>query len=135
MSDYGIKWGSWAFAQSGAADIDATNIANAADLTSDAISNDDKLDTEVSVAIAYGATASQGVIVYVLRDADGTNYEAEADAPWGFSMPYTVSTTHRRVFTVPAQIGGFKLLLTNDSGAQVAATVRTRQAVGTVLTS
>lgn len=133
MSDYGISWASWAFAQSGAANIDGTAINNEAALTSDAISNHLKLDTEVSVAIAYGATANEGVVVYVLGDTDGTNYETVDDAPWGFDMPYAVSVTRRRRFTVPAQVGSFKLLLTNDSGAQAAATVRYRQAVGTAI--
>lgn len=108
--------------------IDADTIADAADLTSDAISNDTKLDTEVAVMIAYGATANQGVKVYVLREG-ASAYEAEADNPWGFEMPYSTSTTHRRTFTVPASIGRFQVLLTNDSGASVTADVDYRQAV------
>ena len=119
-SDWTLTWT--------ATSIDADVIANAGDLTSDAISNDSKLDTEVAVQIAYGATASQGVKVYVLREG-ASAYEAEADNPWGFAMPYTVSTTHRRTFTVPASVGRFKILLTNDSGASVTADVDYRQSV------
>lgn len=111
--------------------INASAVANAGTAITAAISNDLKLGTEVSVEIAYGATASQGVKVYILRDVDGTNYEAVADGAWGFEMPKTTSTTHRRSFTVSADISRFKIHLTNDSGASVTATVRYQQAVGT----
>jgi len=61
--------------------------------------------------------------------ADGTNFETESDAPWGFSMPYATSVTRRKVFTVPGSIGSFKILLTNDTGASVTADVDYRQAI------
>lgn len=110
------------------AETDGQAIATGADHTTGAISNDAKLDTEVAIQVAYGATASQGVKVYVLREG-ASDYEAEADNPWGFEMPYSTSTTHRRTFTVPASIGRFKVLLTNDSGASVTADVDYRQSV------
>lgn len=119
----------WAASWTADGTISGSNIADAGDATSDEISNDGDLATEVSIEIAYGATANEGVKVYVLRDVDGTNFEAEADSPWGFEMPYSTSTTHRKTFTVPGSISAFVILLTNDSGAQVTATVRTRNAV------
>lgn len=108
--------------------VDAQSIADAADHNGGAISNDTKLDTEVAIKVAYGATANEGVKVYILREGD-TDYEAEGDDPWGFEMPYSVSTTHRRTITVPAEIARFEVLLTNDSGASVTADVDYRQAV------
>lgn len=105
------------------------NITNTSTSTTAAISNDLKAATEVSVEIAYGVTASQGVKVQILRDVDGSNYEASADAPFEFEMPKTVSTTHRRTFTVPGSVSNFKVSLSNNSGATVTAVVRTRQAI------
>lgn len=100
--------------------VNAQAIADTADNTSAAVSLDGKLAAKVGVTVAYGATASEGVKVYVLGLVDGTNYETEADKPWGFKMPATVSTTHRRVFTIPASLyDSFKILITNDSGASV----------------
>ena len=86
--------------------------------------HDGNWGTELAVEIAYGATADQGVKVHVLRAVDDAAYESAADAPFSFEMPATISTTHRRTFFVDGlRIGQFKLHLTNDSGAQVTATV------------
>lgn len=114
-------------------DINSSAIADAGNDTTEELSNDQKVGTEVSVTIAYGATATEGIKVYVLRDVDGTNFEAVADNPWGFEMPYGASTTHRKTFTVPGDISDFKVHLTNDGGASVTATVRYRQAVITTV--
>ncbi len=111
--------------------INASAVANAGTATTAAVSNDLKLDTEVSIEAAYGGTATEGIKVYILRDVDGTNYEAVADGPYGFEMPRTASTTHRRTLTVPAAISNFKVHVTNNSGASVTVTVRTRQSIGT----
>lgn len=109
-------------------------MTNTSTATTAAISNDNKSETEVSVTIAYGGTADEGVKVYILRDVDGTNYEAVADGPWGFMLPYTISTTHRRSFTVAGdRVSSFKVHVTNDSGATVTATVRYRQATTDVV--
>ena len=70
------------------------------------------------------------VFVYGASEVvDGTNFEAHADNPFAFSMPYTISTTHRRTITVFGETSNFKVHLRNDSGASVTATVRYRQAV------
>lgn len=100
--------------------IDAASVSDGSDNISSAVSLDDKLAAKVGVTVAYGATANEGVKVYVLGLVDGTNYEAEGDDPWGFVMPYSASTTHRRVFTIPASVhDSFQILVTNDSGANV----------------
>lgn len=101
--------------------VNAQAVATGADHTSaTAISLNNKLAAKVGITVAYGGTATQGVKVYVLGLVDGTNYEAEADGPWGFEMPYTVSATHRRQFVVPASLhDSFKILVTNDSGGSV----------------
>jgi hypothetical protein len=100
--------------------------------TTAAISNDGKLDTEVSITAAYasGTVGANDCIVYLLRDVDGTDYEVIADNPWGFAMAKTVSTTHRRTFTVPASVGRFKIMVRNNTGVNADVTVRYRQAEG-----
>jgi len=100
--------------------VDGQAVANGGSHTSGAVSNDGKLATKVGVSVAYGGTASEGVEVRLLGLIDGTNYEAEGDAPWGFTMPFSTSTTHRRTFVVPAWVeDDFKILVTNDSGASI----------------
>lgn len=127
MATFNPNWdSSWTTTSINATTItDTTNVT-----TSSAISNDNKAVTEVSVSVAYGTTADQGVTVYVLRDTDGTNFESVAhDLPWGFSMPYYVSTTCRRCFSIPGNsISKFKVYLDNHSGADVTATVDYKQA-------
>lgn len=114
--------------------ISASAITDGSSSSTAAISNDLKSESEVSVTILYGSTATEGVMVYVLRDVDGTNYEATTDGPWGFMMPYTVSTTHRRAFTVSGdRISSYKIHLVNNTGASVTATVRYKQATTDVI--
>lgn len=124
MSQY-YDWGSWAAIDT------ALAISNGADDTSDAQDLDGKAAAEVSVKAVYAAgTVTQGLKVYILRDQDGTDYEAEADLPWGFEMPYSSGGTYRKTFSVsPADMGGFKILVTNDSGVQVTVTTKIRTAV------
>lgn len=119
-----MDWGSWSTTT-----INSSSVSNSSSSTTGAISNDEKTACEVSVTIDYGTTADAGVKVYVLRDADGTNYEAAGDDPWMFEMPFSISTTHRRTFSVsPSHVSSFKVSVQNDSGATVTATVRYKQA-------
>lgn len=106
-------------------------VSSGADDTSDALSLDAKAAAEVSVKAVYAAgSPTQGLKVYLLRDTDGTTYEGEADLPWGFEMPYSGGGTYRRSFSVdPSRLGGFKILVTNDSGVQVTVTTKVRYAV------
>lgn len=108
--------------------INASSVANAGSATTAAISNDNKLETEVGVSVAYGGTASEGIKVYILRDVDGSNYE-DANTAWGFEMPKAVSTTYRRTISV-GSASNFKVLVTNNTGASVTVTVTYRQAAG-----
>ena len=127
----GTYYEDWPLTWTTSSAISSSTITNGSTATSESISNDLKLTTEVSVEIAYGSPASAGVIVYVCGDIDGTNYEAIADGPWGFQMNATASTTVRRRFSVPSWISRFKIILSNPSGASVTATVRYQQSVGT----
>jgi hypothetical protein len=113
-----------------ATSIASSTITNTSSSTTASISNSGKVGTEVSVTIAYGGTATQGVIVNVLRMVDDTpTYEsATNDAPWGFTMPYAISTTYHRTFNVPGdRVSKFEVYISNNSGASVTATVDTKQ--------
>lgn len=110
--------------------ISSTSIADGTAATTAALSLDEKSACEVSVTVTYGATATEGVKVYVLRDTDGTNYETVDDKPWGFELAKSSGTTRRRTFTVAAdRVSVFKVSVVNDTGDDVTATVRTRNAV------
>lgn len=110
--------------------INGSTVTDGSSATTAAISNDGKSATEVSITVVYGGTANEGIVAYVLRDTNGTNYESVADLPWGIALPADISTTFRRTFTVTAdRVSNFKVHVTNDSGASVTATVKYRQAV------
>lgn len=68
------------------------------------------------------------MIAYVLKDVNGTDFEGEDDKPWGVRLEYSASNTRRKTFFVPGdEVSSFKIMLTNDSGASVTATVKTKQ--------
>lgn len=127
MGSYGESWGTLAWAVDPA--LSAQAIATGAQAAGTAVSNDGKLDTEVSIEVQYGATYAADVVLYLLRDVDGTNYEGQETAQ-GYAVPGAASTTRRRTVTVPASVGRFKPFVDNPSGASVTVTVRTRQSTG-----
>ncbi len=110
--------------------INNSTITDTSTATTAAIDNDLKAVTEISVEVTYGSTATEGVKVYILRDIDGTDFEAVADNPTGFQMAVTVGATRRKTFPIPGdRISKFKVHITNDSGDSVSNTsVRYRQA-------
>ncbi|MAT39199.1 MAG: hypothetical protein CL946_06315 [Ectothiorhodospiraceae bacterium] len=122
MSNATFSWSdSWT-----ATSIFEASIGNGSDATSAAISNDGKIATEISVEVAYGTTATEGVKVYVLRD--GVAYETENDKPFGMSLQYSTSTSYRKTFTVRGdEVSRFKILITNDSGDTVDASAYYKQ--------
>lgn len=79
----------------------------------------------ISVEIAYGATANQGIYVYLLPAVDDTNYATVNDAQWSVEMPSATSVTRYFTFAVAGeQVDKFKILLENNTGATVTATLR-----------
>lgn len=108
--------------------LSSVTIADAANDDTSYISHDGKWGTEVAVEVVYGNPATEGVKVYVAPNTGAAVAADLADSPWGFEMPYTASTTHHRHFFVDGTaIGSFRVLLTNDSGAAVTATLGTKQ--------
>lgn len=98
--------------------------------TASPISNDGKAVTEISISVTYDSGAVGGITVYVLRDVNGTDYEdPDNDLPWGFAMPYAVSTTCHRLFSIPGNmISKFHIYISNDSGDDATVTVSYKQA-------
>lgn len=107
--------------------VNAQAISDAGSNTSTAVSNDTKLGTEIGVTCAYGATATEGLKVYIAAEIDGTNYETVNDVPMFISLEYAVSATRYKRFWVPGSTGDFKIICTNDSGASVTVDVDYRQ--------
>lgn len=128
----GYQWSAWAFVDSGAADVDATAVNNGATLLADEISLDGKAACEIALASAEDNTgACSGTsYCYILGvGADGT-WQVAADFPLvGCAFTQTQNATNRRVFPVlPYQFGSFKLLFANNSGQQVALSLKIRTA-------
>lgn len=115
-----------------ATSIAASTVTNTSSATTAAIDNSSHAGTEVSVTVAYGGTATQGLVVNVLRMVDDTpTFEsATTDACFGFSIPYSTSTTFHRVFSVSSdRISKFKVFVSNNTGASVTVTVKYKQYV------
>lgn len=119
-------WGSFA------TDATINNVsvtASGGTQTSATYSNTGLAATEFGLIFTYGATTTTGLVVTVERTYDGTNFEAVADGPWQFTMPFAASTTYHRVWTVPATVAQFRVVLSNANGSNVtAATLRVRTA-------
>ena len=133
MADTGFNWdASWTV-------LDAAIVLTQGGTTTDtsaAVSLDVKAACEVSIDVDYSnhAKATAGLTVYVLRDVNGTDYEAIADGPWGFEMAFTQSGTNRKTFHVdPGIAGSFKIYLNwgNTTGSSVA-TVATSYRTATI---
>lgn len=131
MSTYGESWGAGTWTVDPL--LDAAVIGTGAGADGTAVSNDGKLDTEVSVEVAYGATYTGDVVLYFARETGGASnggYEDTTTAA-GYAIPGAASTVRSRTFTVPASIARFRPHVDNPSGADVTVTVRTRQSTGT----
>ena len=81
-----------------------------------------KGDGSAAIAISIDADysdhakATGGLYVYILKDINGTDYEAEGDGPWGFEMPFTQNGTNRRTITLSAKdFPKFKIYLDWDN--------------------
>lgn len=133
MADTGYNWDtSWTTLQNAVTLTQGGTTEN----TSSEVDLDGKAACEVSVDADYSnhAKATGGLFVYVLRDVNGTDYEAETDEPWGFEMVFTQNGTNRRTFSIdPGQVTKFKILLDWDnSTASSSVTVTTSYKTATI---
>lgn len=134
MADTGINWdAAWTAIDTALAhqegEASAESISAVIDL-------DGKAACTITIDVDYSnhAKATGGLFVYLLADINGTDYEVEADGPWGFEMPFTQNDTHRRKFFVdPKTYNKFKLMLDWDnSTTDSIATVTTKVKYGTI---
>lgn len=132
MADTGYNWPlSWT------AEYDGTLTQGGTDTdTSAAIDLDIKAAIEISIDADYSdhAKATGGLFVYILRDINGTDYETEADNPWGFEMAFVQNGTRRRTFVLSgADFSRFKIFLDWDNSTSSAAvTVATKYQKSTI---
>jgi hypothetical protein len=128
MADTGINWGDWAAMQKGGGNWTSDAIADNGTETGDATSLDGKAACIVSIAAVEDNTgAIDGVVtVYVLGDADGTNYEeTTTGSPWSFKFTPVQNDTVYKSFPIdPRHYDDFKIALKNEGGQEIAFTVK-----------
>ena len=124
MTTITTNWGS-----SNNTSINSSVISSSSQATTAAISNSNQSGTEIAVTVTYNASATAGLNVYILRDVGGGNFETyNNDAPFAFQMPFTAGGTNYRAFTAMAdRVSNFKVLLDNETGYSVTATVTYKQ--------
>jgi len=124
MADTGYNWDTnWTA-------IDAAIVLTQGGTTTDdsaALDLDGKAACLISIDTDYSdhAKATGGLFVYIIRETGDGSYEAEADIPWGFEMPFTQNGTNRVVFALSAaDFQKFKIHLDwdNSTGSSVATT-------------
>jgi len=124
MADTGYNWDdTWTA-------IDAAIVLTQGGTTTDnsaTIDLDGKAACLISIDTDYSdhAKATGGLYVYIVRETGDGSFEAEADGPWGFEMPFTQNGTNRVVFALSANdFQKFQVHLDwdNSTGSSVATT-------------
>lgn len=134
MANSGYDWNTWAFAKDGAGgDWDADALADNATLISNtSIDLDVKAACEVGIALAEDDTgAIDGVVtVYVLGSGGGiADEEPTIGSPWAFQItPVRNDIVYKRFSVSPADYGDFKIAVLNESGQELAVSVKYRMA-------
>ncbi len=134
MAETGYNWGAWAFVKDGAGgDWDADLLADDATLTSNtAIDLDTIAACEVGIALYENDTgAINGVVtVFILGSGGGiADEETTIGSPWAFTItPVQNDTVYKRFSVSPADYGDFKIAVLNESGQEVAVSVKVRTA-------
>ena len=134
MAETGHNWGAWAFAKDdGGTDWDADALANSGtEVSNTAISLDTKSACEVGIALYEDNTgAISGVVtVYVLGSGGGiADEETTIGSPWAFTItPVQNDTVYKRFSVDPAAYGDFKIAVFNESGQELAVSVKYRTA-------
>ena len=134
MAATGYDWAAWAFAKDGASgDWDADALADNAVLTSNtSISLDTKAACEVGIALYENNTgAINGVVtVFVLGSGGGiADEETTIGTPFSFTItPVQNDTVYKRFSVDPSCYGDFKIAVFNESGQELAVSVKYRTA-------
>lgn len=126
MAQY-YDWADAEFAEVSSVDVDATAVADAASLTTDAVSLDGYTGAEVMVTTVEDNTGAcdDNVYVYVLG-LGATGYETIDDAPALAAVIDQVQNTTRHAhFAIDAaEYSSFKILVFNDCGQEVAVSIK-----------
>ena len=132
MANTGYNWGSWAFAKDSAGN-DWNNKAladNATETSNTSVSLDMKAACEVAISLYEDNTGAidGDVTVYVLGSGVGDE-EVGQGSPWCFTIrPVQNDTVYKRFSVDPASYGDFKIAVKNESGQELAVTVKYRTA-------
>jgi len=132
MADTGQDWGAWAFAKDdGGTDWDADALAdNATEISNTAISLDVKSACEVSVALCEDNTgAIDGVVTIFVLGSGVASEETTTGTPWSFTLtPVQNDTVYKRFAVDPDSYGDFVVAVFNESGQELAVSVKYRTA-------
>ena len=134
MAGTGYDWGAWTFAKDdGGTDWDADALAdNGTETSNTAISLDTIAACEVGIALYEDNTgAIDGVVtVFVLGSGGGiADEETTIGSPWSFTItPEHDDTTYKRFSVDPGHFGSFKIAILNESGQELAVSVKYRTA-------
>ena len=125
MANTGYDWPVWSA-------IDAAIVLTQGGTVTDfsaAKTLDIKASCRISIDVDYSnhAKATGGLNIFIVNQAGDGSYEADADLPWGFEMPFIQNATNRKVFWISGlQYNLFKLFMRWDnSTASSVATIRT----------
>lgn len=133
MANTGYDWpASWSAMQKSATDWTSDALSDNATETGDALENDVKASTEISItAVEDNTGAIDGVCtVYVLGEIDDTpNFEEPGQGnPFSFTFTPIQNDTVRIRFRIHGcDYATFKIAIKNESGQEVAITVKYKQ--------
>lgn len=133
MIEKGYNWDdSWSAMQKSGGDWSSDAIADTATEMGDAVSMDEKAAIEVGIAAVEDDTGAidGDVNVHILGDVDGSNYEEPGVAgAYSFSFtPVRNDTVYVRFRVLASDYSKFKIALENQSGQEIAFTVKYKYA-------
>jgi len=132
MADTGYNWGNYEPMQKAAGDWTSDALAQGVTETGDLTDLTGKATCEVGIDFYEDNTGaiSGDATVYVLGSADPSNSEEPAQkTAWAFTVtPIQNDHVYKRFSIDPAAYGDFKLAVWNDSGQELAVTVKFRTA-------
>lgn len=132
MPDTGYNWAlAFSAMQKGGGDWTADAIADTATETGDALSQDVKASTEITItAVEDNTGAIDGVVtVFILGDIDAVNYEEPGQGnPFSFTFtPIQNDTVRVRFRLLGCDFSRFKIAIENQSGQELDITVKYQQ--------
>lgn len=133
MADTGYNWGAWAFVQDAdPSDWNAEALAdNATEVSGTAISLDGKAACLIGIGLYEDNTgAIDGVVtVYVLGETDVAYEETTTGNPYSFTItPVQNDTVYTQFSIDPKHYDNFKIAVKNESGQELAVTVKYKTA-------